>query len=70
MPAFMSPEQLSGGSVDRRTDVYALGCLAYDLLMGRHLFWATKPLGAGPAKVDAAAAAGPGDRRRRQRGAA
>jgi hypothetical protein len=37
-PAFMAPEQLSGRPVDRRTDVYALGCLAYDLLAGRHLF--------------------------------
>jgi hypothetical protein len=40
-PAFMSPEQLSGGLVDGRTDVYALACLAYDLLTGHHLFWAT-----------------------------
>ena len=40
-PAFMAPEQLSGGLLDGRTDVYALGCLAYDLLTGRHLFNAT-----------------------------
>jgi hypothetical protein len=40
-PAFMAPEQLSGGMVDRRTDVYAVGCLAYELLTGRHLFKAT-----------------------------
>ncbi len=40
-PAFMAPEQLEGGVLDRRTDVYALGCLAYVLLTGHHLFDAT-----------------------------
>jgi serine/threonine-protein kinase len=43
-PAFMAPEQLSGGALDRRTDVYALGCLAYDLLAGHHLFRASSVL--------------------------
>ena len=40
-PSFMAPEQLSGGALDGKTDVYALACLAYDLLTGRHLFEAT-----------------------------
>lgn len=39
-PAFMAPEQLAGGPLDRRTDIYALACLAYELLTGRHLFTA------------------------------
>lgn len=39
-PAFMAPEQLVGGEIGRRTDIYALGCLAFDLLTGHHLFGA------------------------------
>jgi serine/threonine-protein kinase len=41
--AYMSPEQCIATNVDRRTDVFALGVIAHEMLTGRRLFKKPSP---------------------------
>jgi serine/threonine-protein kinase len=43
-PEYMSPEHAQGGPIDFRSDLYALGCVVFEVFAGRALFQGSSPI--------------------------
>ncbi len=44
-PHYMSPEQIQGGEIDGRSDLYAIGAIMYECVVGKPPFDAPNPVG-------------------------
>jgi serine/threonine-protein kinase len=58
-PPYMSPEQFTGQPVDMRSDIYALGVMTYEMLVGKYPFeantaweWASKHMTEAPRPIE------------------
>jgi serine/threonine protein kinase/tetratricopeptide (TPR) repeat protein len=54
-PAYMAPEQVTGGAISPETDIYALGVVMYEMLSGQLPFSGATPLATAVQHLDAPA---------------